>query len=147
MVLRISERLGAGSDNVSRIQGTVPSSPVSGTILRQASSQGKPWHKQTHMTVFLRIIFAEREELGVKLKQRSVLGQLYLTELHCGPWLQLPQPQQLEFLTVSCLIPIAPHPSPLTQPRAGFPVWQLQVVWLLLPQPQVLLTQRTLMNA
>lgn len=56
-------------------------------------------HKWTHKTFFLRIIFAERDELGVK--QRSVPGQLCLTELHCASWLQLPQPQQLEFLTVS----------------------------------------------
>lgn len=53
-----------GSGNVSRIQGAGPSSPVSGIILRQASSQGKLWYKWTHSTFFLRIIFGERDELG-----------------------------------------------------------------------------------
>lgn len=60
---------GSGSDSVSRTQGAVPSAPVSGIILRQA----KPWHKWTHITFFLRIISAERDKLGVKLKQRSLL--------------------------------------------------------------------------
>lgn len=118
----------------------------------QASSQGKLWHKWTHSTFFLRIIFGERDELGVKLKQSSVLEQLCLTILHRAPWLQLLQPQQLEFLAVSSPIQTHSHcPTALTTHTARSQIpWEsreLQVLWLLLSHPQVFLTRRTSMNA